>query len=157
MICKLFMSQKNRRLPLALFYAMINIARVNSFVLYKAASPNNKMKRRALNISIGQNLIFPHMRVRLQEPALHKELRLVIHRILNVPEDLRRTNDQERSLKRQRCAACPRKYDRKYSTILNNLSKQYVKLIQYNHLSVQLAKRCKCMLKNKAVVFCLLR
>ncbi|XP_054290049.1 piggyBac transposable element-derived protein 3-like [Macrosteles quadrilineatus] len=108
-------SRKTRRWPLAVFYRLINIASVNSFIVYMSYTRKTNVTRFGFIKSLAKELIVPHLQKRLTEVAnLPRELKQEIQKILGndaapqiegVPDD--------RLEKRKTCQKCPAGSDRK--------------------------------------------
>lgn len=116
MKCAVFSSsRKTRRWPLAVFYRLINIASVNSFIVFMSYSRVMTTTRFDFIKSLASELIAPHLQRRIAEVAnLPRDLKSEINRILgnknapqanNVPDD--------RLQKRKTCEKCPAGNDRK--------------------------------------------
>lgn len=118
--------RRTRRWPLAIFYAMLNIARVNSYVILKAANPGFKMTRREHGISLGKALINDHLMDRIQNKKLPKNIRQSIAEILKIPVPSAEEPARPQP-KRQRCFYCPRAKDQKYLTRCSTCTKTVCK------------------------------
>lgn len=101
-------SRKTRRWPMCVFYGMINIATINSFVVYchNSHKANTKPASRfQFMLNLGKSLAEPWMRQRLNIPNLRRNIRQDINEILNiqpVPEP-----DNPMAKKRTVCSFCP--------------------------------------------------
>uniref|UniRef100_A0A6A7FSW8 Transposase n=1 Tax=Hirondellea gigas TaxID=1518452 RepID=A0A6A7FSW8_9CRUS len=76
-------SRKTRRWPLCVFYGMLNIATINSFIIYK----NNKQEyinRRLFMRSLAEALVKPWAEQRLSAPGLSRSLSTIITSICGV-------------------------------------------------------------------------
>lgn len=84
--CMNYSSQRRtRRWPMAIFGAMLNMSRVNCYVLLiTALDESTKLNRRDFSISLGKELIKEHMTRRLYIQQLPKELKLIIENYLEV-------------------------------------------------------------------------
>ncbi|CAH1974114.1 unnamed protein product [Acanthoscelides obtectus] len=58
--------RRTRRWPMAVFGAILDISRVNSYVLLKTSNENKKMTRREFTIMLGKSLIQEHLKQRLR-------------------------------------------------------------------------------------------
>lgn len=116
-------SRKTRRWPLCNFYGMLNIAFVNSYVIYVTNTIEAKKKplsRREYLKALHHKLIEPHMQKILLIPTLQTSLRDSITQILNTAGSSNKgiINETEQSNaadvppqqnKRKICAICPSK------------------------------------------------
>lgn len=107
--------RRSRRWPLTIFYAIINISRVNSFVIYKAANLDDVKTRRVFNIELGEALINEQLHERMTLRNISRELKGTIAKVLNIPVPAHE-NINPNPAKRMRCGLCPRSNDRKYPT-----------------------------------------
>ncbi|XP_039282937.1 piggyBac transposable element-derived protein 4-like [Nilaparvata lugens] len=81
-------SRKTRHWPLCVFYGIMNIAFVNSYVIYcmnNIRLGNKPMNRKSFMKELCQQLTEPHMRTRLQTPNLRRNTRMQICEILGIP------------------------------------------------------------------------
>lgn len=129
--------RRTRRWPCAIWYAVMNIASVNSFILFQTGTQSS-MKRRNFIIQLGQTLIEPCMRRRLLETRLPRELRSVMQTILKCDDTTANQNQPStsqprvpdadtRGKKRRRCYMCPSNNDSKNSTTCNKCNKHVCK------------------------------
>nr|XP_022910280.1 uncharacterized protein LOC111421369 [Onthophagus taurus] len=105
-------SRRTRRWPMAVFYAVLDIASVNSFVLYQSYPNYDNISRLQFIQTLSQQLVEDHLNRRLTNQRLPRELRLNIGRIVKKPisEQPSQANSDG---KRKRCGICPRKNDKK--------------------------------------------
>lgn len=105
-------SRRTRRWPMAVFYAVLDIASVNSFVLYQSYRDNENIQRLQFIKTLSKQLVENHLNRRLANQQLPRELRFNIGRILKkaVSEQPPQANSDG---KRKRCGICPRKNDKK--------------------------------------------
>lgn len=97
MKCAIFTcNRKTRRWPLAVFYRMLNIGCVNSFIAYLSYKDSPLMKRFDFIKQLGYELIAPHLQRRLQDTMnLPKELRANIENVLREAETCRTERQQQ--------------------------------------------------------------
>lgn len=132
--------RRTRRWPCAIWYAVMNIASVNSFILFQNGTESS-MRRRNFIIHLGQTLIEPQMRRRLLETRLPRELRSVMQRLLKCDDatinENRPSTSQprvpvpdvaSRAKKRRRCYMCPSKNDSKHFTMCNKCNEHVCKV-----------------------------
>lgn len=115
-------NRRTRRWPLAIFYAVLNIASVNAFVLYGSYAQSPKTTRTTFIKNLARQLVEPHLNRRLANSKLPRELRMSIARILDKPIPTEE-NLQQNDGKRRRCQICPRSYDKKTKDICTTCSK----------------------------------
>ncbi|KAF0695463.1 piggyBac transposable element-derived protein 4-like [Aphis craccivora] len=125
-----------RSWPLVIFYVMLDIASVNS----RLQNINSPIPRRKFGIIIGKELIIPHMKRRLLQERLPREIPQIIKRILG-DNTVEATQEISSNLnKRRRCCVCPSSKDTKYSNICSVCKKTVCK----TH-GVQVSKCVNCM------------
>lgn len=107
-------SRRTRRWPLAIFYTLMNVCMVNSYVIYSACPGNPKVSRLKYIKLLAKELVQPYLNHRLLNTRLPRELRLSISRILQkpFPQEAREELD-----KQVRCRKCPPGSDRKTKKI----------------------------------------
>ncbi|XP_066149862.1 piggyBac transposable element-derived protein 4-like [Euwallacea fornicatus] len=101
-------SRKTRRRPLCVFYGIINIATINSFVIYcdNSYKANNKpVSRFQYMFELGKILAEPWMRQRLDISNLRRNIRENIHEILDIKPVPESVDPIEK--KRTVCFFCP--------------------------------------------------
>ena len=108
--------RNSRRWPLTVFFALLNISSVNSYVLY-AHNPQNKLKRRKFIKSISLALLQDHQKRRLQNERLPKTLRTAVARFVSKPSEMTPITSQPSQTKAKRCEICPRSKDRKVKSV----------------------------------------
>jgi len=132
--------RRTRRWPLAIFYAMLDIASVNARVLYSCKNINSPIPRLKFGIIIGKELIIPHMKRRLLQERLPREIPQIIKRILGDKTDEATQATSSNPNKRRRCYVCPSSKDTKYSNICSVCKKTVCKTC-----GVQVSKCVNCM------------
>lgn len=114
MKCAVFSSnRKTRRWPLAVFYRLINICSVNSFIVFMSYKGTPMMERFKFIKSLGKDLIVPHLRKRLTIANLPRDLKMDINKILGNNAPVVEDVPQDRLQKRKTCEKCPPGSDRK--------------------------------------------
>lgn len=107
---KYSVSRKTRRWPMAIFYGLLNIVGVNSFVLFKMTTKTDQKRRKFLK-NLALALITPQMEERFTWRTLPTNLQVLLGGILQksrpvvAPVPVLTT--------KKRCAVCPRGKDRK--------------------------------------------
>lgn len=113
--------RKTRRWPLRYFYGVLDIAAVNTYVLYKLNRAEEYFPKDARNYflkKLAEGLTKTHMEKRWQNKYIPKELRLTIGKLLGKEEKvLGKTNVQQQ--KRKRCQFCDSSKDRKGNFFCN--------------------------------------
>ncbi|XP_046681546.1 uncharacterized protein LOC124368317 [Homalodisca vitripennis] len=83
-------SRKTQRWPLAVFFGIMNISFVNSYVIYctnNLEKGNQPANRRTFMKELFMDLSRPHMQNRLQIPSLRRGLRTMICGVLGIPDN----------------------------------------------------------------------
>lgn len=102
-------NRRSRRWPLTVFYAMLNISLVNSFVIYSSMPENKQISRFDFIKNLARQLVEPQLQRRVTNLHIPRDLRLSISRLINyqIPKPLNVPG------KRIRCGKCPRNRDKK--------------------------------------------
>lgn len=107
-------SRRTRRWPMVLFHACLNIANVNSRVLYMLANQNKKISRYSFIKTLSRQLCEPYLRKRMNMIHVPRKLRSMCAGLLGeVLEDPAIPPQQLAKSKRRRCGICPTAKDRK--------------------------------------------
>lgn len=121
MKCAVFSSsRKTRRWPLAMFYRIINVASVNSFIVYNSFKDTPMINRFDYIKQLANEMIIPHLQKRLNETLnLPRGLKESIKSILGNVEPQPGPHEQrevpcDRLDKRKTCSTCP--YEKKRKT-----------------------------------------
>jgi hypothetical protein len=121
--CALYsVSRRSKRWPTVLFYAILNISSVNSQVIHYCFRDNDKQPRLTFIKNLSRALVEPHLKRRLYNERLPRELRKVIGKILQ--EDVPKHAPAFEG-KRKRCELCPRERDRKTKFVCKACNKAY--------------------------------
>ncbi|KAG5887411.1 hypothetical protein JTB14_024610 [Gonioctena quinquepunctata] len=81
-------SRRTRRWPLAIFFRILDVSVVNSYILHQCYKNNEVIKEKAeFAKELAAKLVKGNMERRLQNPRVPRELRLTISRILGRPEE----------------------------------------------------------------------
>lgn len=105
-------SRRNRRWPMAIFYSLLDINAVNSFILYESYKDTPKKTRLEFLKIVAKSLTRPLMERRLMNKNLPRELTLTIRRILRLKEEIQEER-REVFEKRKTCYLCPPRLQRK--------------------------------------------
>ncbi|XP_068215825.1 piggyBac transposable element-derived protein 4-like [Palaemon carinicauda] len=113
--------RKSRRWPMTLFYGILNIIMVNSYILYTSMPFTKPVPKRTFLRDIAYELCAPQAIHRyLTSHSLSKGLRQIMVDTFKIPEQVpprRRIPVGQRKLpKRIRCHSCPPRDDRKTNT-----------------------------------------
>lgn len=114
-------NRKTNRWPMAVFYGMLNMSFVNSYIIYchNMVKKNQKpLNRKDFMKKLSTELTAPWMQRRLEAPTLQKNLRNNITNILKTtPQTLRETlSDEPEPKKRRYCGYCSYKKKRMTKT-----------------------------------------
>lgn len=103
--------RRTKRWPLVLFYRMIDICAVNSYVLYKDKNPEHakKVDRYTYLSSVADQLCKPHMLRRYYNQRLPRDIRASIKRILKIEDTDTVPSTSSKLEKRGTCSICPAK------------------------------------------------
>uniref|UniRef100_A0A0K2TIZ0 Putative LOC100166252 [Acyrthosiphon pisum] n=1 Tax=Lepeophtheirus salmonis TaxID=72036 RepID=A0A0K2TIZ0_LEPSM len=111
-------SRSSRRWPLTIFFSLINIASVNSYVLYLHKN-EKKLKRRLFIKEVAYELIKDNLLKRLHNVHVPTKIRKRISEILNV--DIPSSSPENLTIvSLKRCTLCGRSKDRKVKTRCNS-------------------------------------
>lgn len=101
-----------RRWPVVIFYNMMNLAGINSFIIHTANNPASQMNRRTFLERLAFSLIEPQLKYRVTINTLPKTIRLRLSEIchINIPTENMVTDNTVTS---GRCKMCDWKKNRK--------------------------------------------
>ncbi|GBP79127.1 PiggyBac transposable element-derived protein 4 [Eumeta japonica] len=99
------------RWPMVIFYSLMNVAGINTFIIYLQNNPNKKISRRVFLEALAYDLINPQLRRRALISSLPRNIRLRLTEIckLDGPESAATSNNN----KVGRCGYCSSKKNRK--------------------------------------------
>lgn len=125
MCAALSCSRKTRRWPLCMFYGVINLCMVNSYIVYCAKNPHLKLSRRDFHGKVAEALSRPWAMHRLSEQHyLMRELRSLIGTTFEVVVDTPSSDPQSsKTDRRQRCYMCPSKSNTKTRVLCSTCQK----------------------------------
>lgn len=104
-------SRRTRRWETAVFFQLINVGTVNSFIVYLTYKGNPAETRASFTQALAMDLIEPHLRRRLTKTNLHNDIRIMISNHfsasepVNVHYSIHDLNDKLE--KRRTCSRCP--------------------------------------------------
>lgn len=112
MCCHASCSRKTRRWPLCMFYGMINMAVLNSYILYVSNCDQKQIKpmsRRDFMKDLSKDLCCDWLSMRLQErPSMQKRVREAITDSIHSSEEQQENSEpQIKKGKRSMCNYCP--------------------------------------------------
>lgn len=110
--------RKTRRWPLRFFFGVLDMAAVNSYILFKWNTGLDNFSSQARNIflkNLALALTAPMMATRLQNPHISRNLRHTVAKVLGKEDELRVRTQATPNVgkKRKRCNLCDPKLDRK--------------------------------------------
>lgn len=110
-------SRRTRRWPMALFYRLVDLSGVNTYVLYNRCTDTVKMTRGSFLMSLARELVLPEMRLRVYNDRIPRELRLTIERVIG-PTDMppappSKSYSSPGPGPRQTCVICPSRLKRR--------------------------------------------
>ncbi|KAJ8928140.1 hypothetical protein NQ314_019320 [Rhamnusium bicolor] len=100
--------RKTRRWPMCVFYDMVNIASINSFIIYNSNRLRNGAKtvsRMTFALNLKDELVRPWLQLRINTPTLHRPIHQDICNILNI--DMLPEGPVQGEKKRTICGFCP--------------------------------------------------
>nr|CAI5835044.1 unnamed protein product [Callosobruchus analis] len=104
-------NRKTRRWPLCLFFNMINMACINSYVIYShnvSLQGGKPLSRQAYMMELHKELCSPQQIYRLQNtPNMSRSLKRNIAEVLKQEEPTEHTIEQNQKGKRTYCSTCP--------------------------------------------------
>lgn len=103
--------RKTKRWPLCIFYNMLNLSIINSYVIYLYNNVRNrtsKLNRRDFAMKIGDQLVEPWLKQRLQIVTLRRNIKNMIQDILGIVSDAEAPTPSTSNV-RKICYLCPLK------------------------------------------------
>lgn len=105
-------SRRTRRWPMAIFFRMLDISSVNSYLLHQSYRDNPKLKRYDFVHQLAMQLVKLELERRSQNLRITREVRMCIRRVLQIKEEYN-VGDQDRFNVRKACRRCPASKRRK--------------------------------------------
>lgn len=101
-------ARRTRRWPLRMFFAMLDFALINSFILYQLNSENESLNRLKFIQNLSLSLIKPFVQERMLMQTLRGSLKLIISNTfdIDIPSLVQYDPVDCRLEKRKRCAHC---------------------------------------------------
>jgi hypothetical protein len=145
---KYSVKRPTRRWPMCIFYGLLDIAAVNSMVIWLHNNPQwqpgVKHKRRLFLEELGLQLVHTYLVNRAANPVgLHSEIRAAMSLCgVTCASNEKKRPVPSRSLpaKKKRCAVCPRNVDRKVATVCTICSRHVCP--QHSSLNHVVCKDC---------------
>lgn len=109
-------SRRTQRWPMAIFYRILDLSGVNTYVIYKSCTNAPPIERGRFLQSLARELVVPHLNCRVYNTHLPRELTLTIKRILGnnlIPKEQKDHEEVVTNQKRKLCNICPSKLKRK--------------------------------------------
>lgn len=105
-LCKTYSTARiTQRWPLRIFFGMLDQAGVNSAILYKLRAANSVLNRRSFLKELSFTLIQSHLECRIRNQYLPKNIRNIIHEVLEIEEAPEKKCNKLQ--KRKRCFFLP--------------------------------------------------
>lgn len=104
-------ARNTRRWPMVIFYSMLNVAAINSFIIYTQNNPTSKVIRRDFNQKLYMALVFDYQKLRVTWAAVPRTIKMRLREICGIPTEepsQNRTDGQK-----GRCQVCDHKKNRK--------------------------------------------
>lgn len=110
-------SRRTRRWPMVLFYRLVDLSGVNTYVLYNKCTNKVNMRRGPFLLSLARELVLPEMKLRVYNERIPRELRLTMERVIG-PTDMPeppppKNNSNPDPGTRKTCAICPSRLKRR--------------------------------------------
>lgn len=103
---KYSVSRVATRWPLAMFYFMLNVGGVNSYVIHRHNSQES-VKRSQYLYLLGRSLVLEHCKYRLYETNVSNTIKLRICEIFQLPRKRQAEGPEETTAVEARCSYCP--------------------------------------------------
>lgn len=130
--------RRTRRWPMAIWFALMDIAGVNARILYQSVAPDYCKERRLFLVALGRSLIHNQLARRSQMTNIPRELKILVKRVAGNGNEIPQTcgrqqleneaDQQPQAPKRQRCHLCPRAGDKKHPTKCSQCGKGVCKV-----------------------------
>lgn len=96
--------RRTRRWPMAIFFHLLDISSVNSFVLYNSFKNNTILSRSDYMKRLAFELVKPELERRYENTCILQEIRFSIGRVLGVSKNLKETPIYEGKLEKKKLA-----------------------------------------------------
>lgn len=112
MRAKYNVARASRRWPLTLFFAVMNVALINSLVIYNH-NTRDTVGRREFIETLAFDLIKPWVTERLKKPSISLELRHIMKKFIAAMPHQSDEDDEDNEIHEGLCAYCPRRKNKK--------------------------------------------
>jgi hypothetical protein len=139
--------RKTRRWPMCVFYDLINIAAINSFVIYNSnrnRRAEKSVSRMTFMLNLKDELVIPWLQLLIN--TLHRPIRQDICNILNI--DMVHERPVEVEKKRTICAFCPSRLRRMTTNYCNRRCQIAARIEGFKILSAKLQRAVSLGLNN---------
>lgn len=119
-------ARKTNRWPMCMFYGLINIACINSYVIYSfniSKSGGRPLSRKDFMNVLFKELTQPHMTTRLETPTLQRSIRLDISQTMEVTGEIHSGTSVEG--RRKTFSLCPDRIRRMTTNFCNHCKKPF--------------------------------
>lgn len=109
-------ARRTRRWPMCLFFRVLDISSVNSYILHQSFPQNPELTRYSFVKTLAFELVTPALQRRCAHPLVNREVRACIRRVLKVNEEFQVEDEEEEEgklKKRKTCSTCPSARQRK--------------------------------------------
>ena len=103
-------SRRTRRWPLVLFFRLLDIAGINSQIVFSSNNQHTDVVRRQFLREVGLDLIKPTIQKRTSTTCIPRTIREKAAKMIG-EEDVNSGPSRDRTPKPGRCVVCPRKKD----------------------------------------------
>lgn len=105
-------ARSTQRWPMVVFYSSLNVAAINSYVVYMSNNSNSSMLRRRFLKQLAMEMVRPHLLQRLTLQRLPRSMKLRIREICGVEDTVNLENTGPMP-ENGRCGYCDSKKNRK--------------------------------------------
>ncbi|XP_054729254.1 piggyBac transposable element-derived protein 4-like [Anastrepha obliqua] len=108
-------SRRTQRWPMAVFYRMLDVSAANSYIISNMNQAQRKVPRLNFMKQLAKELIEPHLRRRVNQFGLQRDLQNAIRRVLKIDEEPRSfsAGSSDKLETRKTCSTCDPKKKRK--------------------------------------------
>lgn len=103
-------ARNTRRWPMVVFFSILNVAGINTFVVHNSNNPTSDMNRRKFLRILSYDLVQPHLRLRAEMENIPRTLKSRLREICHIPDI---PDENQRRGETGRCSECSSKRNRK--------------------------------------------